>query len=122
MKANDNGWLISLEGIKQGDVVGIESGRSYANAQKLTVTRRTPTQIVLSDGSRWNENCREVGGGYTRRTLVTPTTADTINAQRAARHAHGRLVSDARDALKELEWFNDSQLARIIAIAKEQRS
>lgn len=63
----------NLEDVKVGDAVAItEGGWGVRVPKKLTVTKVTKTQVVLSDDSRWLKRGRKVGRTSWSRGLAKP--------------------------------------------------
>ena len=104
------------EAIKVGDAIGISE--QYRSAV-LKVTKRTATQIVLSDGSRWSlSRGRKVGAStWDYSSLVSEKDArariEELKNENEKRKAHNRL--------REYAWRDLSldQLMKFTALLDE---
>lgn len=54
--------MINVNDLNVGDKIGVHPGGGWDPLCEIrTVTRKTATQIVLDDGSRWTTRGRKVG-------------------------------------------------------------
>jgi hypothetical protein len=115
---------IRVEALAVDDKVGVWTavglGGRFGAADVLTVTKRTPTQAVLSDGSRWTLRGREVGRSeWSRRFLCSPDEA----RERAAEAAKEATRQDRIYRLRDTRWdrLSDETLAQVLALLKQAK-
>ena len=92
--------MITAADLKVGDKVGVCAGSWETRCELKTVKRRTATQIVLDDDSRWTMRGRRFGDGasYHGAWLVTEAEAlELIDDQRAKRE-RAALLREIKDA------------------------
>lgn len=104
------------EALKVGDLVGVYE---RYRAAVLKVTKRTKTQIVLSDGSRWT-----VGRGY--KVGASTWSYDSLVSEKDARERIVELkeaseIAGAANRLREVTWreLTLPQLNKFIALLDE---
>jgi hypothetical protein len=105
--------------LKVGDRVGVmNSGGWNPLAEIKTVTKKTATQVVLSDGTRWNKYGRMIGEGssWHRGFLMTVEEAEKRRADELQRRARLKLIQEVRD----FDWKNvsDEGLRVILQVAE----
>lgn len=89
--------------LKVGDIVGVTQRYGYLPELKQ-VARRTKTQVVLQDGSKFNKYGRSVGGdAWSRRWLMT---ADEAKERRAETERKAK----RNNAIRKLREFNYAAL------------
>lgn len=108
---------ISVADLVVGEEVGIWRPESWGPGvgTLVTVTRRTPTQATMSDGSRWTLQGSEINWGtYHRRRLCTPTEV----RERTAEAAKERTRRDRINRLQDTSWSElpDDVLAEVLAL------
>ena len=111
---------VDVPSLKVGDSVGV-SNRHNDGCSILQVAKRTATQVILSDGSRWNKYGRNIGvkgSLFGRSLLLTVADAKDRIAEYHKEIARAKLVNQFR----AIEWreLSDGQLLRIIEIAQEK--
>lgn len=93
-----------LDNLKSGDTFYQVSQSRYTRHDyltKMTVQKRTATQIVMEDGKRYNKNTgKRVGGGQFE-YLQLPPSDDIIQ----------RMINEARErrvliSLQKIDWHN----------------
>lgn len=102
-----------------GDRVGVCPSGWYPVPEIRTVTRKTATQVILDDGSRWNKYGTQLGEGssYHRSHLMTVEEAEKQRAEEVARRKHLALVQQV-EAIK-FKNVNDDGLHQILQVAKD---
>jgi hypothetical protein len=92
--------LITVADLKEGDKVGVCSGGWKSRCELKTVARKTATQIVLDDGTRWTKYGRRHGEGYSYHSsyLVTEADARDLIVEWQAKRERAALLREIRDA------------------------
>lgn len=109
-----------IEALAVGDTVGV-ANRHDAGATLLKVTKRTATQVVLSDGSRWNKRGTEIGDGskWYRRYLMTSKEAEERISDYAETREHASLASRLEKfRFRDLDIDTLKKLCKILEEAK----
>ena len=92
--------MITTADLKVGDKVGICSGGWETRCELRTVKRRTATQIILDDDTRWTKYGKKVGesSSYHGSWMVSEADAHERIAEQKARHERFSLLREIRDA------------------------
>jgi hypothetical protein len=109
---------VSVPDLKVGDKIGVSGGGWEPMPEIRTVAKRTATQVVLDDGTRWNKYGRKVGhgsSGYYRQRLMTLAEAEEQRAEALKNRARKKLMRDVRDL--DLDKISDEGLQKILDIA-----
>lgn len=108
--------MLDTSNLKVGDKVGV--GGCGEMAPIKTVARRTATQVILDDGSRWNQRGRKVGNaGYSREWLLTEQEAQERNADAEKRRKYNELVREVREIA--LRSISEDGLRMMLQVAKD---
>lgn len=111
--------LLNFSALKVGDRVGVSS-RYSAMCEVKVVAKRTATQVILDDGSRWNKHGRRIGeAGYMRAWLMTEQDANERNEDERKRIERGDLVRSAREIV--FGEISDDGLRMILQVAKDHK-
>ena len=110
---------IDVLAMSVGDLVGVCNGGGWNTIAELrTVARKTSTQAILDDGSRWNKYGRKVGQtSWSRSFLVTAEDARQRISAQVAERIHNGLVRKVRDL--KLSEITDKGLLAILQIAAD---
>lgn len=111
--------MLNVDELKVGERVGVCGGSWNTACELRMVARRTATQMILDDGSRWNKRGREVGKGtgYYRRFLVSEQEAIERIKDETTKRARRELVREAEDI--KLGSISDDGLRMILRLAKD---
>lgn len=112
--------MLNVSELKVGDRIGVSGGAGwYQKADIRTVAKRTATQVVLDDGTRWTKSGRMMGdhSKYWRKYLITEADAITQNAETEKVLARKRLI----DSVEDIKFKNvsDDGLRMILQVAKD---
>ena len=113
--------MINVNDLKVGDKIGV-SGFGWNNAAEIrVVAKRTATQVVLDDGSRWNKYGRKIGEGstYQRQFLMSEQEAATRNAEERKRMKRLALIGKVRDL--NFKNVSDEGLIAILQLANDHK-
>lgn len=113
--------LLVVDNLKVGDKVGV-SGYGWNPIHSIkTVAKRTATQVVLDDGSRWNKHGHKIGehSAWHRSYLMTVADAESRNAEETKRRARLALVREVKD----FDWndVDDEGLRLVLQAAKDHK-
>ena len=111
--------MLNVTDLKVGDLVGVADTGFNSMCEIKTVAKRTATQVVLNDGSRWTRNGRKVGEGdrFYRAFLLTEQEAIERNAEENKKRKRNALVTQARDI--RFKDISDEGLVMILQVAKD---
>lgn len=92
--------MITFADVKEGDKLGVCSGSWETTCELRIVTRKTATQMVLDDGSRWTKYGRRYGEGSSYHSSYLVTESDAIEriADYKVRMERASLLREIRDA------------------------
>jgi hypothetical protein len=113
---------LNVETLTVGDEVGVIEPQNWgpSSGSVLTVSKRTATQVVLSDDSRWNTHGHEIGGRtYHRRYLITPADArERLAAAQTDRERRNRI-----NELCDTRWsdYPDETMDQVLALLKQAK-
>lgn len=108
--------MIDATILKVGDKVGI--GGMGEVVPVKTVARRTATQVILDDGTRWNKRGRRIGqDGWHRDWLMTEQEAQERNAEAEQRRKRNELIRQVREIA--LRGVSDEGLRLMLVVAKD---
>ena len=111
---------MNVNELKVGDRVGVGGGGGwYQKCEIRTVAKRTATQVVLDDGSRWTTRGRLVGEGasYWRKHLMPEQEAIAQNTETEKVATRKRLI----ESVESIKFKNvsDDGLKMILHVAKD---
>ena len=101
-----------------GDQVGVTSNGNWSSRTSvLTVARKTATQVILSDGTRWNKQGRKVSevGAWSRSFLIPVPEARERMAAEAKVQQRSVLIRKIREL--ELTAVSEKGLLDILKAA-----
>ena len=92
--------MITAADLKVGDKVGVCSGGWEHRAELKTVARRTATQVILDDHSRWTLRGKRVGeaSSYHGSWLITVEDANELIASQRVKDERASFMRVIEDA------------------------
>lgn len=113
--------MMTTDNLKVGDRVGVGGGGWNPVFTIRTVAKRTATQVVLDDGSRWTRRGYRVGEAarYTRDFLVSEQEANERNEDARKKQERSALIREVRDT--DFRAVSDEGLRLILQILKEHK-
>lgn len=110
--------MFDVTTLNVGDRVGVGGHGELCPVK--TVARRTATQVILDDGTRWNKRGRRIGdGGWARDWLMTEQDANERNEEARAKQVRRELVRMVRDF--QLNDVSDDGLRMMLQVAKDHK-
>lgn len=105
--------------LKVGDRVGVSDSGWTPDISIRTVTKRTPTQITLDDGSRWTKYGRKVGESHSYLSSFLLSEKDAIErkSEADAKRKHQLLVQKCKDI--DFKRVSDEGLVMILQVSKD---
>ena len=113
--------MLTTDGLKVGDKVGVVGGGWGDTCVIRTVAKRTATQVVLDDGTRWTRRGYKVGSGgsYYREFLVDERDAIQRAADYEARTKRSKLIQMVRDL--DLKQIANEGLTAMLQAADDHK-
>lgn len=116
--------MITIADLNVGDRVGVCFRGWDTRCELKAITRKTATQIVLEDGTRWTKYGRKVGEGvsYHASFLVSEDDAQERIAEYKAKAELQSLLRTIRDAdYKAMPVERLRQIAALVKLSEAQR-